>query len=82
MRSIFRIPSDDMAGDAKRRVPIHYYTRRNRMDLLILIIIIIIAVSHNRELDIPGRLKRFFEKAGIVLLKGDAPARQHGESID
>ncbi len=23
MRSIFRIPSDDMAGDAKRRVPIH-----------------------------------------------------------
>ncbi len=63
MRSIFRIPSDDMAGDAKRRVPIYYYTRRNRMDLLILIIIIIIAVSHNRELDIPGRLKRFFEKA-------------------
>ncbi len=28
MRSIFRIPSDDMAGDAQRRVPIHYYTRR------------------------------------------------------
>ena len=28
MRSILRIPSDDMAGDAKRRVPIHYYTRR------------------------------------------------------
>ncbi len=28
MRSIFRIPSDDMAGDAGRRVPIHYYTRR------------------------------------------------------
>ena len=28
MRSIFRIPSDDMAGDAMRRVPIHYYTRR------------------------------------------------------
>ena len=28
MRSIFRIPSDDMAGDAERRVPIHYYTRR------------------------------------------------------
>ncbi len=26
MRSIFRIPSDDMAGDAGRRVPIHYYT--------------------------------------------------------
>ncbi len=23
MRSIFRIPSDDMAGDAQRRVPIH-----------------------------------------------------------
>ena len=63
MQSIFRIPSDDMVGDAKRRVPIHYYTRRNRMDLLILIIIIIIAVSHNRELDIPGRLKKFFEKA-------------------
>ncbi len=28
MQSIFRIPSDDMAGDARRRVPIHYYTRR------------------------------------------------------
>ena len=28
MRSIFKMPSDDMAGDAKRRVPIHYYTRR------------------------------------------------------
>lgn len=28
MRSIFRIPSDDMAGDAQRRVPVHYYTRR------------------------------------------------------
>ena len=27
MRSIFRMPSDDMAGDAKRRVPIHYYSR-------------------------------------------------------
>ena len=26
MRSIFKIPSDDMAGDAKRRVPIHNYT--------------------------------------------------------
>ena len=23
MRSIFRIPSDDMAGDAGRRLPIH-----------------------------------------------------------
>lgn len=23
MRSIFRMPSDDMAGDARRRVPIH-----------------------------------------------------------
>ena len=28
MRSIFKMPSDDMAGDAKRRVPIHYYIRR------------------------------------------------------
>ena len=28
MLSIFRIPSDDMAGDTKRRIPIHYYTRR------------------------------------------------------
>jgi hypothetical protein len=28
MRSIFRMPSDDMAGDVRRRVPIHYYTRR------------------------------------------------------
>lgn len=26
--AFFRIPSDDMAGDAQRRVPIHYYTRR------------------------------------------------------
>ena len=28
MRSIFRIPSDNMAGDTWRRVPIHYYSRR------------------------------------------------------
>ncbi len=28
MRSIFKIPSDEMAGDARRRVPIHNYTRR------------------------------------------------------
>ena len=28
MRSIFRMPSDDMAGDAKRRVPFHNYIRR------------------------------------------------------
>ena len=28
MRSIFRIPSDDMAGNALRRVPVHHYTRR------------------------------------------------------
>lgn len=32
------------------------------MDFLILIIIILIVVSQNRELDIPGRLKGFFEK--------------------
>ncbi len=31
MRSIFRIPSDDMAGDALRRVPIHYYTGGREM---------------------------------------------------
>jgi len=30
MRSIFRIPSDDMAGDALRRVPIHYYRRKTQ----------------------------------------------------
>ncbi len=30
MRSIFKIPSDDMAGDALRRVPIHNYTRRRK----------------------------------------------------
>ena len=28
MRSIFRIPSDEMAGDALRRVPIHHYRRK------------------------------------------------------
>lgn len=32
------------------------------MDFLILIIIIMIAVIRNRELDIPGRMKDFFEK--------------------
>ena len=31
MRSIFRTPSDDVAGDAKRRVPIHYYIRRKHI---------------------------------------------------
>ena len=30
MRSIFRIPSDDMAGDAMRRVPIHYYQEEGK----------------------------------------------------
>lgn len=30
MRSIFRIPSDDMAGDAQRRVPVHYYYTRRK----------------------------------------------------
>ncbi len=28
MRSIFRIPSADMAGDVQRRVPVQYYIRR------------------------------------------------------
>lgn len=28
MRSISRMPSDEVAGDARRRVPIPYYTRR------------------------------------------------------
>mgnify|MGYP006919449462 CR=1 FL=1 len=32
MRSIFRMPSDDMAGDTRCRVPIHYYTRREELD--------------------------------------------------
>ncbi len=27
MRSISGMPSDEMAGDAERRVPVHYYTR-------------------------------------------------------
>ena len=34
MRSIFRIPSDDMAGDALRRVPVHYYARREYIWIL------------------------------------------------
>ncbi len=29
MRSIFKMPSDDMAGDAKRRVPIPIKRRKN-----------------------------------------------------
>ena len=33
MQSIFRIPSDDMAGDAGRRVPLHNYTRRKTMNV-------------------------------------------------
>ena len=28
MRSIFGMPSDDLAGAAKRCVPLHYYIRR------------------------------------------------------
>lgn len=41
MRSIFRIPSDNMAGDAGRRVPIPYYTRRCGMVLSALSYLII-----------------------------------------
>lgn len=33
MQTIFRIPSDDMAGDARCRMPMHYYTRRKQKKL-------------------------------------------------